>query len=213
MELLRALYDWVLSWAATPYGPLVLLLFAFLEATFLFIPPDALLIALCLGAPERSFLFALICALGSVSGGMFGYTLGMFFKPTVVDPTVRFFHWQHTFDRARDLYHKYDAAAVAIAGFTPIPYWVFAISAGVARIRFHRFVVATALSRSARFFLVATLLFFFGEQMAPFIDKYFNPLALIFVLLIVAGALVVRFVIKPRRTPTVALDPEEEGSR
>lgn len=208
MELLQALYEWVLHWAETPYGAPVLFALAFLEATIFFVPPDVLLIALALGAPEKALFFGLMCSCGSVLGGMCGYTLGMFFKPRVVDPMVRFFRCQQSFDRASQLYNKHDAAAVAAAGFTPIPYWVFAISAGIVRIRFHRFVIASALSRSARFFLVAGLILVFGRRIKPLIHRYFSLLTVLLVLLMVGGLLLVRYLVRPRQEVQASREPE-----
>jgi membrane protein YqaA with SNARE-associated domain len=207
MQWLEALKDWVLTWANTPYGAPMLFGIAVLEATVFFVPPDVLLIALAVGAPDRALFFALVCSCGSVLGGMCGYSLGMFFKPTLVDPMVNFFRWHRSFERARELYRKHDAAAVATAGFTPIPYWVFAVSAGIARIRFHRFVVATALSRSARFFLVAGLIFAFGKSIRPFIDRYFQWLTLLLVGLVIAGLLGARYLTRERREVQTSKEP------
>lgn len=183
----RGLYDWVLGWADSPYGWLALILLAFAESSFFPVPPDVLLIALCLGAPRLAFLFALACSAASVAGGLFGYLLGFALYNPVVKPLMRLLRLEKYFDTALDYYNRYDVWAVGIAGFTPIPYKVFTIAAGMARLNVLKFIIASAVSRSARFFIVATLLFFFGQAANRFIDKYFNWLAIAFTVLLVGS--------------------------
>ena len=194
---IRRLYDWVLHWADTPYGPAALFALAFAESSFFPIPPDPLLIALCLGAPARSLRFAAICTAGSVLGGIAGYGIGAG-AWHVVDQW--FFAYvpgftPQAFDMVRGLYDRYDFWAVFIAGLTPIPYKVFTISGGVFGINFGTFVVASVLSRALRFFAVAGLIYKFGPPIARFIDKYFDLLAVAFVALLVGGFVVIKFVL------------------
>ncbi|MHB1194322.1 MAG: YqaA family protein [Longimicrobiales bacterium] len=194
---MRRLYDWVLHWADTPYGPAALFALAFAESSFFPIPPDPLLIALCLGAPARSLRFAAICTAGSVLGGMVGYAIGagawhmvdQWFFAFVPGVTPE------AFEMVRGLYDRYDFWAVFIAGLTPIPYKVFTLSGGVFGINFATFVVASVLSRALRFFAVAGLIYKFGPPIARFIDKYFDLLAVAFVVLLVGGFLVIKFVL------------------
>ncbi|MHC4664028.1 MAG: YqaA family protein [Planctomycetota bacterium] len=185
------MYDWVLSWAESPYGWLALVVLSFAESSFFPIPPDVLLIALCLGAPKLAFLFALACSCASVVGGLFGYLLGFALFNPVVKPVMRFLRLEKHFDAALEYYNRYDVWAVGIAGFTPIPYKVFTVAAGMARLNVFKFVIVSALSRSARFFLVATLLFFFGEAANRFINKHFDWLALVFCVLLVGSFVLV----------------------
>jgi len=184
-----------LSWAGSPWAVYALFLLAFAESSFFPIPPDALLIGMALGAAQNAapelapviWFFALVCSVGSVLGGCFGYALGAFAKEAVVDRLVRRLRWEARFHRARALYDRYDVWAVAIAGFTPIPYKVFTITAGIARLHFARFFAASAISRSARFFLVAGLIFKFGRPIGDFIENYFNVLTVAFTILLVGG--------------------------
>jgi membrane protein YqaA with SNARE-associated domain len=187
MRWMKKLYDWVLHWAETPYGIPALIILAFAESSFFPIPPDVLLIALALSVPTRAFHFALYCSLGSVAGGMFGYFIGVQFFDLLGKPVLEFYGVLEKYDDIAELYNEYSAWAVGIAGFTPIPYKVFTIAAGACKINFPVFVAASAISRSARFFLVAGLLYIFGPPIKSFIDRYFNILSIVFVILLVGG--------------------------
>lgn len=189
---IRATYDWVLGWAERPGGPWALAVLAFAESSFFPIPPDILLIPLCLSAPRRAYWFAGLCTLGSVLGGMFGYAIGVLAFDSIGRRIVDFYSLNDGFQQIGELYAAYAGWAVTIAGFTFIPYKVFTISAGVFEVNFAVFVVASVIGRGGRFFLVAGLLKLFGDEMKDFIDKYFNWLTLAAAVLIVAGFAVIR---------------------
>ncbi|MFQ5693767.1 MAG: YqaA family protein [Nitrospinota bacterium] len=197
--MLRSLYDWVLQWAETPHGTWALGLLALAESSFFPIPPDPLLIALALGAPNKALWFALVCSIASVAGGILGYLIGMGFMETIGNRILRFYGAHEKFDSIKRLYDRYDAWAVAIGGFTPIPYKLFTLTAGMFRIRFKVFVLASAFGRAGRFFLVAGLIYAFGVPIREFIDEYFNVLSIAFMILLVLGFLVVRFTIVRHR--------------
>lgn len=193
----RRLYNWVLSWADTQHGPLALGTLSFAESSFFPIPPDPLLIALCLGKPRRSFWFATICSAGSVLGGVAGYLIGWgiwslvqgFFFTYV--PGVS----PETFASVGELYERWNFWAVFMGGFTPLPYKVFTLAAGVFKISLPIFIVASMVSRSARFFILGGLVYFFGPGIKGFIDRYFDRLVWVFFALLVAGFLVVGLVL------------------
>jgi len=193
--MLRRLYDWVLSWAKTPYGSWALFLLAFSESSFFPIPPYVLLIALAVAIPKKSFKYALICSFGSVLGGCFGYLIGWKFMALIGNRIVELYGLTPKVETIEILYNKYDAWAVGIAGFTPIPYKVFTISAGVFQINFLVFIIASFVSRSARFFLVGGLIYTFGSQIQGFIDKYFNILATAFTVLLVTGFIIIKYLL------------------
>jgi membrane protein YqaA with SNARE-associated domain len=193
--MLRRLYDWVLHWAETPYGSWALFLLAFSESSFFPIPPDILLIALAVAIPKKSLKYALICSAGSVLGGCFGYLIGWQFMASIGTRIVDFYGLTAKVEYIEVLYNKYDAWAVAIAGFTPIPYKVFTIAAGAFKINFSVFVVASLVSRSARFFIVGGLIYIFGPSIQSFIDKYFNVLAIAFTVLLIAGFLIIKYLL------------------
>ena len=191
--MLRRLYDWVLHWAATPYGTWALFLLSFAESSFFPIPPDVLLIAMCVARPERSFKYALICSVGSVLGGCLGYLIGWQFMASLGSRIVEFYGLSDKVAYIETLYNTYDAWAVGIAGFTPIPYKVFTISAGMFKINFTVFVLASMASRSARFFLVGGLIYLFGPRIQRFIDRYFDLLAVTFTVLLVGSFILVKY--------------------
>lgn len=200
MKWVRRLYDWVLHWAETKWGALALFLLAFAESSFFPIPPDVLLIALCLGAVASSFRFALISTVGSVIGGIAGYVLGMFIWGNPVDGYTAFANFffndihlfsVEQFDNMKDLYEKWDFWIVFTAGFTPIPFKLITISSGVFDINFIMFMIASVVSRGLRFFLIAWLIWKFGPHIKSFIDKYFNWLAIGFTVLLIGGFYVI----------------------
>ena len=193
----RRLYDWVLHWAETPYGVAALFVLALAESSFFPIPPDPLLIALCLGAASKSLRFALIATSASVLGGIIGYGIGA----GAWDLAEPWFYQYvpgvspEAFEQVQALYDRWDFWAIFFAGLTPIPYKVFTLSAGVFSINFGIFVIASVLSRSIRFFLLAGLIFKFGKPIASFIDRYFNLLARIFGILLLGGFLVIELLL------------------
>ncbi len=196
MRLMRRLYDWVLHWAETPYGGPALFLLAFVESSVFPVPPDVLLIALCIALPMRSWRFALLASLGSVLGGLLGYLIGW-----GAWPLVNGFFYSYIpgftpalFQRVQDLFAAYDFWLVFTAGFTPIPYKIITIGSGVFQINLVVFIIASLVSRSLRFYLVAWLLFRYGPGMRRFIDRYFNLLSIVFLLLLLGGFLLLKYV-------------------
>ncbi|MGD2271183.1 MAG: VTT domain-containing protein [Desulfobacterales bacterium] len=191
--MLRRLYDWVLHWAATPFGTWALFLLALSESSFFPIPPDVLLIALAVAIPQKSFTYASICSVGSVIGGCLGYLIGWQFMSSIGEKIISFYGLNEKVDSIAQLYMTYDAWAIGIAGFTPIPYKLFTISAGAFKINFSVFIFASLVSRSARFFLVGGLIYIFGARIKSFIDRYFDILAIAFTVLLVAGFIILKY--------------------
>lgn len=175
--LLRRLYDWVLHWADTPYAVPALFVLSFAESSFFPIPPDVLLIALCIGEVTKSYRFAFWCSVASVLGGIAGYGIGMFLWD--IEFVKGFFYtWvpgvnEHSVGRVSQLYEQYNFWVVFVAAFTPIPYKVITILAGVCAINFPMFVLASAIGRSARFYLVAWLFRTYGPPIKVFIERRF----------------------------------------
>lgn len=202
MKYIRKLYDWMLHWSETPYGPLALFLIAFAEASFFPIPPDALLIALVLGSRTKAFKFAVNSSIGSVAGALFGYALGYFAWWTNGNEFSSFAMFffdnipgftQDQFFKIQTLYEQYDFWIIFTAGFTPIPFKIFTISSGAFDINLIMFLVASIISRSARFFLVAFLLWKYGDTIKEFIDKYFDKLAILFTVLLIGGFVAIKY--------------------
>ncbi len=192
---LRRLYDWVLSWAEHPQAGLALAVLAFAEASFFPIPPDVLLIALSLSRPGKAFRWAIFCSVGSVLGGIAGYMLGWHFMTLIGHKILAFYHLTDKYEVVQSMYQQYDAWAVAAAGFTPLPYKLFTIAAGAFEINFAIFIIASALSRSARFFLVAGSIYIWGPSMRNFLEKYFNLCTIIFFILLVGGFILIKWIL------------------
>lgn len=193
--LLRRIYNWVLTWADSKYGGLALFVLAFVESSFFPIPPDVLLMALCLGARDKALRYAMICSMGSVLGGLFGYAIGAFAFETVGQPIIDFYGAAGKYDQVGQLYDDHGFWIVFLAGFTPIPYKIITIAAGVFKIALGPFLIASLIGRSARFFLVAGLLRSFGEPMRAFIDRWFNLLTVVFSILLIGGFVLLKVVL------------------
>lgn len=185
----------MLHWAETPYGIPALFILAFAESSFFPVPPDILLIALAISIPSRSFKFASVCAAGSVLGGILGYGIGLYGYETIGRPIVDFYHGQKVMDKVKLWYDQYGFWGILIAAITPIPYKVFTIASGVFSFDFWMFVTASIIGRSARFFVVAGLIWKFGPAIRDFIDKYFNLLMWVFMILLIGGFVLVKYVL------------------
>ncbi len=204
MKWVRKLYDWVLHWSETKYGPWALFILAFAEASFFPIPPDALLIALVLGYRKKAFRFAFLTSAGSVLGAILGYAIGHFlwWNGSAEFSNIAHFFFlnvpgfnEKIFDSVRGLYNQWNFWIIFTAGFTPIPYKVFTITAGAFKINFPMFLFASVVSRSARFYLVSALIWKFGEPISKFIDKYFDWLAILFTVLLIGGFVAIKYLI------------------
>ncbi|MGK0263229.1 MAG: membrane protein YqaA with SNARE-associated domain [Planctomycetota bacterium] len=192
----RRMYDWVLAWAPTPYAVPALFFLAFAESSFFPVPPDVLLIAMCIGTVKKSYRFATWCAIGSVVGGMAGYGIGYFLWE---NDGVRTFFYDyvpgvspHSVESVRELYSNWDFWIVFAAAFTPIPYKVITILAGVCAINFPMFLIASAVGRSARFFLVAWLFKRYGPGMKEFIEKRFALVTTLGTLVLIGGFVLIK---------------------
>lgn len=202
MKFVRNIYDWVLSWAESKYGPLALFILAFAESSFFPIPPDVLLIALAIGATQKSFRFALNCTIASVLGALAGYSIGHFAWISGSGEFTSFanFFFTHIpgfthelYEKIKIMYQEWDFWVIFTAGFTPIPYKVFTITSGVFDINLLMFILASIISRGARFFLIAFLIWKYGATIKAFIDKYFNMLAIGFTVLLIGGFVLIKY--------------------
>lgn len=183
----RRMYEWVLSFAHSRYSGGALFVLAFAESSFFPVPPDVLQVALTLERRARAFYYAAISAAGSVLGGLAGYAIGWGAWAAVDDLFFRYIISPEAFAKVEGLYQEYDFWAVFIAAFTPIPYKVFTIAGGVFHISLPMFVLGSLVGRSARFFLVALLLYAFGPPMKRFVERYFDLLSIVFVVVLVGG--------------------------
>ena len=194
---LRRLYHWVLGWADTPYGTPALAALAFAESSFFPIPPDVLQIALSVGKPRRSFYYAAVSAAASVLGGIAGWYIGCGLWWSVSEFFFTYVPgFSHdNFDYVGRLYADNAFWAIFAAAFTPIPYKVFTIGAGVFNVSLQTLIVASVLGRSGRFFLVATAIYFFGARAKAVLERHFEWLTLLLFALVVAGFLAIRMLL------------------
>ena len=205
MNFVRKIYDWVINLSKKPNGSRSLALISFSEASFFPIPPDVLLIPLCLGNRYKSLNFAFICSIFSILGAILGYYIGKLLwwdVPGIEYSSLANLFFEYVpgindfgFMKIKNLYDKWDFWIVFTAGFTPIPFKLITISAGTFNINLFMFVIASVISRSARFFIVASLIRNFGEPIRNFIENYFNLLAVIFTLFLIGGFILIKFII------------------
>jgi membrane protein YqaA with SNARE-associated domain len=193
-HLVRRLYDWTISWADRPEGAWALFFIAVIESSVFPVPPDVLLMALCVGAVKKSFRFALICSVGSVLGGMIGYGIGFWGYELVGRPIVEFYQGQEVMEKVRALYDQHGFLGILIAAITPIPYKVFTIASGLFEYSFVSFVLASVIGRSFRFFAVAAILYKFGPPVKALIERYFDWFAWAFMALLILGFVVLKYV-------------------
>jgi len=189
------MYQWVEGFSTKPGALWALFIIAFAESSFFPIPPDVLLIALAVAMPTRSMKFAAICSVGSVLGGMFGYFIGYELMGIVGQPIIDFYNANDYWVKIEEAYRgPIGVWFLLAAAFTPIPYKVATIAAGATQMPFVPFVIASVVGRSARFFLVAGLIWKFGPSIKTFIDKYFDKLSIAFLILIVLGFVAVKYI-------------------
>ena len=194
----RRLYAWVLHWSGHRHAQSALFGLAFAEASFFPVPPDVLLISMCLSRPARALRYAALCTAGSVIGGIAGYGIGKGLWHLVEAAFFRylkvFSFTPENFALVQHAYQENAFLSVFTSGFTPIPYKVFTIAAGVFEISLVVFILASLLGRAGRFFLVALLLRWMGPRVLPFIERYLGWLTLAFVVLLVLGFLLIGMV-------------------
>jgi len=184
---LHSVLAWVEAFAQRPYGGTALFLIAFAESSFFPVPPDVLLIALCLGRPTSALWFATLCTVGSVLGGAFGYGLGRYGGR----PLLKRWFGPHRIAPVERYYERWNAWATGIGGLTPLPYKLFTIAGGVFAVRFSVFLLASLVARGLRFFTIAILIYYYGESIRSFLDRHLGWLSVAFVILLVLGFLIV----------------------
>ncbi len=191
---LKRLYDWTMGLAAHRHAVAWLAFIAFLESSAFPIPPDVMIIPMVLAARDRAWAIAGAATLASAAGGLLGYFIGYELYDLIGRPIIEFYGYGEKFTTFQSWYAAWGAWIVAAGGFTPIPYKVITIASGVADMDLATFTVVSILSRGARFFLVAALLFAFGPPIRAFIERYLGLLALLLFAGILGGFLVIGLV-------------------
>lgn len=190
--LMRRLYDWTLHWSGTGSASWALFFIAFAESSFFPIPPDVLLMTMVLGNPQCWVRSAAICTIGSVLGAVLGYLLGWTFYEAAGKSVVEFYNLQAGMEMIGNKYEENAFLTVLTAAFTPFPFKVITIGAGLFKIPLGTLIFASILGRAGRFFLVAGLLRLYGSTIKKTLEKYFNLLTLIFMLLLIGGFLLLK---------------------
>lgn len=189
---LHSLYHRILLLSGHPKAEGWLAGISFVESSIFPIPPDVLLLPMCLANRARAFRYALVCTIASVLGGLLGYAIGVFAYDTVGHAILELYGISEKYEMFREWYIAYGAIMVFIAGFTPIPYKVITISAGVFGFNLGVFIVLSLASRGLRFVLEAFLIWRFGEPAMAFIEKHFNKLTILGAVLLVGGFLILK---------------------
>lgn len=192
-SLMHRLYNWTLHWSQTKYAKVSLFTLAFAESSFFPIPPDVLLIAMTVANRYKWWFFAAIATIGSVLGGILGYYVGLALFETVGQSIVQFYHLESYFEVVRVKYAENAFLAIFTAAFTPIPYKVFTIAGGVFQIPLTTLILGSLIGRAGRFFLVAFILRIFGQKIADTIEKYFDIASLIFMVLLIGGFVLIKY--------------------
>ena len=192
MKIFRQLYDWTLEKSSRREATWFLSIISFAESSFFPIPPDIILIPMTLAKKTKAFLYAFICTISSVLGGILGYLIGILLFNSIGILLIDFYHLTNEVSEFKEYYNLYGAWIVIIAGFTPFPFKVITIASGLFELNFFIFLVSSILSRGARFYLISGLLYFFGNKIKIFIDKYFNFLTIIFFVLLIGSFLFIK---------------------
>jgi len=193
--MLKRLYEWTLAKAAHDQAPRWLAVVSFVESSFFPIPPDVMLAPMCLARPERAFRYALICTIASVVGALLGYAIGYFLFETVGQPILAFYGLGDRFAEFSESFNEQGWIIVLLAGFTPLPFKVITIAAGATQMPLHILIAASIIARSARFFLVAALLWKFGAPMKAWIDRNFALATTVVGVLLIGGFVALRFIL------------------
>ncbi len=193
MNFLKKTYNWTLEKAQHKNAKWYLSLISFAESSFFPIPPDILLIPMALASKAKALFYAFICTLFSVLGGILGYAIGYFFFNSVGIYIVEFYHLENSFGVFEDYYREFGILIVLGAGITPFPYKFITIASGVFGLNIFLFIIVSIIGRGLRFYLIAILLYFFGEKIMLIIDKYFNILTILFFILLVGSVFIIRF--------------------
>ncbi len=193
MNFLKRTYNWTLEKAQHKNAKWYLSLISFVESSFFPIPPDILLIPMALASKANALFYAFICTLFSVLGGILGYAIGYFFYNSVGIYIVDFYHLENSFNIFESYYKEFGILIVLGAGITPFPYKFITIASGVFGLNIFLFIIISIIGRGLRFYLIAILLYFFGEKIKLIIDKYFNVLTIVFFILLVGSVFIIRF--------------------
>ena len=193
--MLRRLYDWVMALAAKRHAIWALAGVSFAESSFFPIPPDVLLIPMVLANRRRAWRIAGVCTLASALGGLLGYAIGLWLFDAVGQPLLEFYGSEEKFSQFQHYYNEWGGWIVGAGGFTPLPYKVITIASGVTRLDIGIFILASVVARGLRFYIVAALLWLFGEPVREFVERHLGKMALLFFVILIGAFLLVKLLL------------------
>lgn len=193
--MLQKTYDWMMRMARHEQAPRALAVVSFAESSFFPIPPDVMLIPMILANRAKAWWYATIATISSVIGGIAGYMIGYFLFEYIGQPILNFYGYAAKFEQARQLFNEWGVMILIAKGWTPFPYKILTISAGVFHMAVLPFILASIVARAMRFYLVAVLLYYFGEPIRDFIEKRLSLVTTVFLVLLIGGFVAVRFVL------------------
>jgi len=194
-RLVRYMYDKTLALSEHPKAAWWLAIISFMESSFFPIPPDVLLLPLCLANRKKAMKLAFICTMASIAGGVLGYLIGAYAFDSIGQSIIGFYGAEDKYETFRSWYENYGGAVVFIAGLTPIPYKVITISSGVFAFSMPQFLLLSLAARGLRFGLEGLLVRHFGESAMVIIDRHFNKLTILGAVLLVGGFLVIKLLL------------------
>jgi membrane protein YqaA with SNARE-associated domain len=193
--MMRRLYDWMMRMAGHRKAPQALFWVAFIESSVFPIPPDVMLIPMILAQRAKAFLYATICLAGSVLGGVAGYAIGYYLFDLIGEPVLRVYGYGEKYQQTADLFNEWGPWILIAKGWTPFPYKVLTIAAGAFKMSIVPFILASIVARAMRFYLVAALLYWFGEPIRDFIEKRLSLVTTAFLVLLVGGFVAIKYVL------------------
>ncbi len=192
---LRTMYDKILQLSAHPRATAWLMVVAFTESIFFPIPQDVMLLPMMMAHRKRAFYYATMCLIGSVTGGVVGYFIGAYLFTALAEPILSLYGYVDKMEMVKTLYAQHGSWFVILGGLSPVPYKVVTLSSGAFSYPLMGFIVASILSRGMRFYVLAILIYIWGDAILKFIDRYFAWLTVGFFILLVAGFYAVKMVI------------------
>lgn len=192
MKLFTGIYEKVIGWSKHPYASYYLGALSFAESSFFPIPPDVMLAPMSLARPNRAFWYAFLTTIASVLGGILGYLIGAF-AFEFIDPWIQSSSYLSKFELAKSWFAEWGVWVVFVAGFSPIPYKLFTVTAGLLSLALIPFIIASFIGRGSRFFLVAGILKYVGPKLEPLVMKYMEWIGWFTVLLLIAVILYFKY--------------------
>jgi membrane protein YqaA with SNARE-associated domain len=193
--MMHRLYAWMMRMAAHPRAPHALFWVSFVESSVFPIPPDVMLVPMVLAERLKAWWYASIATIGSVIGGVAGYAIGYFLLELLGWPILRFYGVANEFDTFAGWFNEWGVLILIAKGWTPFPYKVLTIVAGATQMNLLAFIAASIVARSMRFYLVAALLYWFGPPIREFIEKRLTLVTTVFVVSLVAGFVLIKFLV------------------